>query len=65
MKSQKRMTPSYLALMQGLSVDPIPQRQRQAGRYYQHFKPREVQQLRKVKSKLNWRWGEKGKSNWE
>lgn len=73
MSNKSRFTPSYLAVMQGLSIDPVPQRQQPTGRHRQHprpheaqhVRPREVQQVRKIKSKLTWRWGSNNKAPWE
>lgn len=54
MKSKSHFTPSYLAVMRGLSVTPVSRKP--SSRHGQHLQPREVEQPRKVKSKLSWRW---------
>ena len=56
MTSKSRFTPSYL------TGQPIPQNpdddapQNVTPQYAKQIRPREVQHVRKIKSKLAWRW---------
>ena len=56
MTSKSRFIPSYLT---GKPVLPEPSdeaSQNSISRQTKHIRPREIQYLRKVKSKLTWRW---------